>query len=81
MASNESCVISGFRREVDETCTLLGYYATRSVNLLPTFRDNISVPFLGSRIKILEFLTHENGIDGTSRSRQWITNIRCVISQ
>jgi hypothetical protein len=39
-----SCVISGFRREVDEICALLGYYTVHSVNFLPTFRDNLSVP-------------------------------------
>jgi hypothetical protein len=33
-------VISGFRREVDETCTLLGYFAAYGGNSLPTFRDN-----------------------------------------
>ena len=37
-------LISGFRRDVDEICALLGYYATSSGNYLPTFRDNISVP-------------------------------------
>jgi len=39
-----TCVISGFRREVDENCTLLGYNAASSGNSLPTFRDNLSVP-------------------------------------
>jgi len=39
-----SCVISGFRREIAENCALLGYYAASSDNLLPTFRDNLSVP-------------------------------------
>jgi hypothetical protein len=34
--------ISGFRREVDTNCVLLGYYAASS-NLLPTFRGNLSV--------------------------------------
>jgi len=29
-----SCVISGYRREVDENCALLGYYATSSGNLV-----------------------------------------------
>jgi len=38
------CRISGFRREVDENCALLGYYAASSGNSLPTFRDNLSVP-------------------------------------
>ena len=36
-------VISGFRRKVDENRALLGYYAERSGNFLPTFRDNLSV--------------------------------------
>jgi hypothetical protein len=35
--------ISGFRREVDENCDLLGYYAACSGNFLPTFQDNLSV--------------------------------------
>jgi hypothetical protein len=34
-----SCLISDFRREVDENFTLLGYYAANSGNSLPTFRD------------------------------------------
>jgi len=34
---------SGFRREADGNCTLLSYYVTSSGNLLPTFRDNLSV--------------------------------------
>ena len=37
------CRISGFRREVDENCALLNYYAASSGNFLPTFRDNQSV--------------------------------------
>jgi len=37
------CVISGFRREVDENCALLGYYAEIGGNYVPTFRDNLSV--------------------------------------
>jgi hypothetical protein len=32
-----------FRRDVDEVCRLLGYYAASSGNCLPTFRDNVSV--------------------------------------
>ena len=37
-----SLVTSDFRREADENCTLLGYYAASSVNSLPTFRYNLS---------------------------------------
>jgi hypothetical protein len=36
--------ISGLRRDVDEICSLLGYYAASCGNCLPTFRDNVSVP-------------------------------------
>jgi hypothetical protein len=40
------CVISGFRRKIDN-CGLLGYYAAINGNFLPMFRDNLSVPFSG----------------------------------
>jgi len=46
------CVISGFRREVDENCALLGCYAVSSGNFLAKFRDNLSVPSSG--VKILD---------------------------
>jgi hypothetical protein len=46
------CVISGFRREVDENCCLLGYYAASIGNFLPMFRRNLSVE---------GFLTPEDG--------------------
>ena len=39
VTSEKTCVISGFRREVDENCADLGYYAASSGNFLPTFRD------------------------------------------
>jgi hypothetical protein len=37
-------MISSFRREADENCILLDYYAASSGNALPKFRDNLSVP-------------------------------------
>ena len=37
-------VISGFRDEADEICSLPGNYAAGSGHCLPTFRDNQSVP-------------------------------------
>jgi len=37
-------MISGFRREIDESCALLGYYAASSGSSLPTFRNNLSGP-------------------------------------
>jgi hypothetical protein len=44
LAQGWHCMISSFRRQVDELCALLGYYATYSDTSLPTFRDNPSVP-------------------------------------
>jgi len=35
-------MISGFHRELDENCALLGYYAASSGNFLPTFGENLS---------------------------------------
>ena len=43
-------MISGFGREVDENCALLGHYAASSGNLLPTFRDNLSVQISGVKV-------------------------------
>jgi len=48
------CVISGFRRDVDEICVLLRCYAAYSGNSLLTFRDILSVPdpiFKGQEIQ------------------------------
>jgi hypothetical protein len=42
-------VITGFRRDVNDICAVLGYYAASNGNPLSTFRDNVSVPF--SRVK------------------------------
>ena len=36
--------VSVFRRQSDEICPLLGYYAASSGNCLTKFRDNLSVP-------------------------------------
>jgi len=38
-------VISGFLREVDQNCAVLGCYAASSGNFSPMFRDNISATF------------------------------------
>jgi hypothetical protein len=50
-------LISGFRREANENCVLLGYYAASSYNSLPTFRDNLSaISFQGQESKVgMEF--------------------------
>jgi hypothetical protein len=65
-------LISGFCRDVDEICGLLGYLTASCGNYLPTFRDNVSVP--SSRVKIqsrkallLGILTREDGTDTFSR--------------
>jgi hypothetical protein len=39
-----SCVIPGYRREVDENCALLGYYAANSGNLVAIGK----LPLLGA---------------------------------
>jgi len=40
-------MISGFRHEVEENWTLVGYDAASSGNLLPMFQDNLSAPSSG----------------------------------
>jgi hypothetical protein len=42
-------VISGFRRDSEEICALLGYFAASNANPLPTLRDKVSVP--SSKVK------------------------------
>jgi hypothetical protein len=44
ISTNCTCVISGSRRNVNEICALLGYYAAYSGSSVPTFRYNLSVP-------------------------------------
>jgi hypothetical protein len=44
-ASYVLTLISGFRRDVDVIYGLLGDYTASCGNYLPTFRDNVSVPF------------------------------------
>jgi hypothetical protein len=44
-----TCVVSSFRRCVNEIFTLLGYYAAQTGSKLPTFRDDLSIP--SSRVK------------------------------
>jgi hypothetical protein len=39
-------LVLDFRRDVDDICALLGYYAASCGNCLPTFRDNVSVTSL-----------------------------------
>jgi hypothetical protein len=56
------CVISDFRRDVDEICAPLAYYASMNGSSVPTFRENLSVP--SSR----DFLTFEDGTYRLSRN-------------
>jgi hypothetical protein len=46
---NPYTLISGFHRDADEICALLGYYAALCGNCLPMFQGSISVP--SSRVK------------------------------
>jgi hypothetical protein len=53
-SQSKFCVSSGFRREVNEICALLGCYSASSGNSLPTFRYNLSnTPFMGQDSGIL----------------------------
>jgi hypothetical protein len=64
-------VISGFCRDVYETCTLLESYATYSGNSLPTFQDNLSVqPSIVKQFKniFLDYLSPEDGTNRMSRN-------------
>jgi len=38
------CIISGFRRNVNEFCALSGFYAALNASSVPTFRNNLLVP-------------------------------------
>jgi hypothetical protein len=48
-------VISGFRRHIDEICTLQGYYAASNGNPLPKFQDKRIGPFFKGQ----DFLSFE----------------------
>jgi hypothetical protein len=63
-------LMSGFRRDVDEICGLLGYYAASCGNCLPTFRDKVSVPssWVKSPNREGKLLTREDGTDTLSRN-------------
>jgi hypothetical protein len=67
-------LISGFRRDVDIICGLLGDYMASCGNYLPTFRDNVSVP--SSRVEIPR--RKESVVP---KRRKIITSRRRVITQ
>jgi len=56
------CGISGFRREVEKNCALLGHYAASRGNLLPTFWEQYFDPIF----RDFGFLSPENGTDKLS---------------
>ena len=45
-----ACVLSGFRREVEKNCAVLGHCAASSGNFLKISRDNLSVHISGQPI-------------------------------
>jgi hypothetical protein len=60
---------------LNEICDLLGYYAASSGNPLPTFRDNVSVPYSRAKKskkkkkkKVKNLLTLQDGTDTLSRN-------------
>jgi len=60
------CVIAGFSCSVNKVCNLLGFYAAQNGSLLPTFRDNISVP--SARVKDQDYLNLGDWTDRLSRN-------------
>jgi hypothetical protein len=70
-AQHKLCVISGFLRNVDEICALLGYYAALSGSSVPTFRYNLTVPY--SRVRWNRWVV--------PKRRYRTTTQRCIITQ
>jgi hypothetical protein len=64
------CVISSFRREVDENCAVLGYYIATTGNFLPKFQDNLS-------ISNYHCMLHNNS-EKCSNQEAYILTRRCV---
>jgi hypothetical protein len=56
-------VILGFRRNVNETCSLLGFYIAWNGNFVPTFPNNLSVPSSEVKQSRAFCLTLEDGTD------------------
>jgi len=62
-----TCVILGFRRKIDENCVFFHcYYVAISGNSLPTFRNNLSVPYSGVMNSNQVLLTPEDETDRLS---------------
>jgi hypothetical protein len=59
-------VTAGFSRSANEICALLGFYAAQNGSLLPTFRDNLSVP--SARVNDQDCLNLGYGTDRLSRN-------------
>jgi len=68
-------VISGFRRQVDENCALLGYYEASGGNFLPMFRDNLSAPSSG--VKNYHYSLRNNPEQRNSLLRFFVTRLPC----
>jgi hypothetical protein len=71
VGKKKKIVISGFRREGDENCALMGYYAVSSGNSLQTFRANLPSSLNMGSI----------GCPETSARKQGIIATRCVITE
>jgi hypothetical protein len=67
--TNRLCVISRFRRHVDEIYFLLGYYAAPTGNSIPTFRDILWAPCSrNKKSKKKNFLILEDGTIGCAET-------------
>ena len=79
-----SSVTSGFRRDVDKICALLGYYKASCGNCLPTFRTTYRSHLQGSRSpRSSSWISWPLKTVPTRfpERRYRITSRRCVISQ
>jgi hypothetical protein len=68
------CMISGFCHEVNEKCTLLGYYVVGSGNSRLTFQDNFWSHLQGSRSEYLDSWPLNNGLTGCPKTH-------CIVAQ
>jgi hypothetical protein len=58
--SSVLCVVSGFRRGVNEICALLELYAASNGSFIPMFQDNFMGPIFKGKAGLLHCLTLEN---------------------
>ena len=71
------CVISGFRRGVNEVLALLGCYSSLTGTELQTFRDNPSAPLSWS-VKHLKIGQLDCPVKSVSTSQRCVTSLKSL---